>query len=149
MNTLTVNLKADFNSQQLFVETKNEPAGRRPQIVKGWLARIVFYRITLFLLIRTILKYRSFRDIRHVTGRLMMHRNILRSETGTIRYVKASGKIFSTMYAPGFPSKAFSRMYDFEMERILPTGKMNPLLRFIFLAITSKCRLKCEHCFES
>jgi len=53
------------------------------------------------------------------------------------------------MYAPGFPSKAFSRMYDFEMERILPTGKMNPLLRFVFLAITSKCPLKCEHCFES
>jgi MoaA/NifB/PqqE/SkfB family radical SAM enzyme len=64
------------------------------------------------------------------------------------KFIRSGDKSYSHMYVPGFPSGASDRMYKFEMNRIFSEDDNNSLLRFVFLAITRKCPLKCEHCFE-
>ena len=64
------------------------------------------------------------------------------------RIQKINGKYYFHLYAPAWPSKARWKMIRKEFlhlayPHIYPDNKT-----FIFLAITRKCPLKCEHCFE-
>ena len=52
------------------------------------------------------------------------------------------------MYCPPFPSADLDRLLSKEIDYALSNGTgINPL-HFIFLSITKKCPLNCEHCFE-
>ncbi|XOV94940.1 MAG: radical SAM protein [Bacteroidota bacterium] len=57
------------------------------------------------------------------------------------------GRYFWRLGAPGFPSKASYRMHQNEANRFIPTSPYNGQ-RCVFMAITKKCPLNCEHCFE-
>ena len=64
------------------------------------------------------------------------------------RIQKINGKYYFHLYAPAWPSKARRKMIRKEFlhlahPHIYPDNKT-----FIFLAITRKCPLRCEHCFE-
>ena len=63
------------------------------------------------------------------------------------KVARVSGRYFWRLGAPGFPSPASTRMHDNETNRLLP-GDRPRGLRSLLLAITKKCPLNCEHCFE-
>ncbi len=61
---------------------------------------------------------------------------------------RVSGKYYFNMYSPGWPSKAYDNIWRSELRRHAP-GNINPEKTFFaFLAITRKCPMRCEHCFE-
>ncbi len=64
------------------------------------------------------------------------------------KLIKVNNKYYHSLYAPGYPSKAFDNYIEGEFHRILPLKKRTNILTFIFFAITKKCPLQCEHCFE-
>jgi len=61
---------------------------------------------------------------------------------------KVDGKYYSNLYNPGWPSLSYNTFLKDELMRhAFPldyTGKLS----IVFFAITRKCPLKCEHCFE-
>ncbi len=61
---------------------------------------------------------------------------------------KVDGKYYSNLYNPGWPSASYNTFLKDELMRhAFPldyTGKLS----IVFFAITRKCPLKCEHCFE-
>jgi len=61
--------------------------------------------------------------------------------------VRASGRYFWDLYAPGFPSAAFDRSIERELQAVDPIGRPASLQTAI-VAITRRCSLACEHCFE-
>ena len=60
----------------------------------------------------------------------------------------ASGRVFVHPYLPGWPSPAFDRWVEHELERWTPTRQGPPALRAAILAVTRRCPLRCEHCLE-
>jgi len=52
------------------------------------------------------------------------------------------------LYSPPFPSPAFDRFVEGELQRLRPSDEAFTPLQAGFLAITKKCGLHCEHCFE-
>lgn len=66
---------------------------------------------------------------------------------GPQRWIRSGKRNFWGLNYAGFPSKAYDRLIDFEINRFLekPVGDE---LQNCILAITTKCGLKCEHCFE-
>ena len=64
------------------------------------------------------------------------------------KWVKTGGKNYFYLYAPGYPSVAADRMLVHEMERVDNPSLDQTGLRFAFFAITKKCPMRCEHCFE-
>ena len=60
---------------------------------------------------------------------------------------KVDGRTFQRLGSPGFPSVASKRMYDNEFSRLLSDSAPKGL-RTLIIAITKKCPLNCEHCFE-
>lgn len=67
---------------------------------------------------------------------------------GDLKLIRVNGKYYHHLYAPGFPSKIFDEYIKGELNRIVQINKNANLLTFIFFAITKKCPLRCEHCFE-
>lgn len=63
------------------------------------------------------------------------------------KFFRASGRVFWDLYAPGWPSPALDRCIARELDRVDPTGPP-PGLNTTIVAITRRCALKCEHCFE-
>lgn len=63
------------------------------------------------------------------------------------KVAKVDGRYYWRMGNPGYPSKAFYRVFDNELNRVAPFMESSGL-RTIVLAITKKCPLACEHCFE-
>jgi MoaA/NifB/PqqE/SkfB family radical SAM enzyme len=64
------------------------------------------------------------------------------------RAVVASGRLFLHPYFPGFPSAAFDRCIERELDRSTPVLGRPPALRAAIVAITRRCALRCEHCLE-
>lgn len=60
---------------------------------------------------------------------------------------KVDGRYFWRLGTPGFPSLATKKMHQFEVNRFFPEEK-EVGLRTLLFAITNKCPLNCEHCFE-
>jgi MoaA/NifB/PqqE/SkfB family radical SAM enzyme len=52
------------------------------------------------------------------------------------------------MYTPGWPSKAYDNIWKSELRRHAPNSIAAEKTFFAFLAITRKCPMRCEHCFE-
>ncbi|MCC6726475.1 MAG: radical SAM protein, partial [Saprospiraceae bacterium] len=74
------------------------------------------------------------------------HRQFFNTELlGKIAQVE--GRHFWHLIAPGFPSRAARQVLDFEVNR-MQVGQPQDSLRFLMFAITKKCAMHCEHCYE-
>jgi MoaA/NifB/PqqE/SkfB family radical SAM enzyme len=62
---------------------------------------------------------------------------------------KIGNKYYSNMYAPPWPSAAYNAYLKTEIKRYCDPMSAQPQLSFVFFAITRKCPLRCEHCFEA
>ena len=63
------------------------------------------------------------------------------------KVVKVDGRYFWRLSAPGFPSDASARLHENEIARFFPSDQKRGLHTIVF-AVTKKCTLNCEHCFE-
>ena len=61
---------------------------------------------------------------------------------------KIDGKYYFNMYTPGWPSKAYDNIWKSELRRHAPGSLDTEKTFFAFFAITRKCPMRCEHCFE-
>ena len=78
---------------------------------------------------------------RMVDFRRSLHANKL------TRFVKSNNRYFFALNVPGWPSKSFDTFIESMFDRKEPEIPKQHLLSLMF-AITKKCPLKCEHCFE-
>lgn len=87
------------------------------------------------------------RQILHALKKMKLLYNALWSE-GFKKIQYCNGKYFRHLFAPGWPSAAHTKMIRDELlHQVFPIEYPNSQT-FIFLAITRKCPLRCEHCFE-
>ncbi len=61
---------------------------------------------------------------------------------------KVDGRYYFNLYTPGWPSKGYDELIKTELKRHGSPLTQAEKLSFIHLAITRKCPLRCEHCFE-
>jgi len=62
---------------------------------------------------------------------------------------RVGNSYYSNMYSPPWPSAAYDEYVKCEIKRYNEPLSLKPQLSFVFLAITRKCPLRCEHCFEA
>ncbi len=74
-------------------------------------------------------------------------RNNSRENHFLLKYAKVGHKYYYSFYAPGWPSRSFSK-YISNNIRKLGNPFSQTTLDTILFAITKKCGYQCEHCFE-
>ncbi len=63
------------------------------------------------------------------------------------RMITHRGRVFGRIARPGFPSRAFERLLEVELNRHAPT-RPGFDLSMALLAVTRRCGLRCQHCSE-
>ncbi|GGK79460.1 hypothetical protein GCM10011405_29120 [Rufibacter glacialis] len=64
------------------------------------------------------------------------------------KVAKVGGRYYYEYNTPGWPSSAFDDYHLAELNRILPFQNKPFVLKNVIIAITKKCALRCDHCFE-
>ncbi|WP_133273147.1 radical SAM protein [Hymenobacter radiodurans] len=59
-----------------------------------------------------------------------------------------AGRYYQEFQKPGWPSAAFNSYIATTIDRLVPFRAKQDTLQMVFMAITKKCPLACEHCFE-
>lgn len=118
------------------------------KIIYGVHASFITLIIALNILAIAIWAYRSVITAVKVFYRLMLEKKLVFGELFRIRYVKAGNRFYLSCMSAGWPSPAFTKFIQNELVRVLPFSKRKNYLQILILAITRKCGLRCEHCFE-
>ncbi|UCD37301.1 MAG: radical SAM protein [Fidelibacterota bacterium] len=65
-----------------------------------------------------------------------------------VKYARVAGRYYWGQNAPGWPSRTFVTFMRNELHRVLPQEGRTRSLQTMVWAITGKCPLRCQHCFE-
>ena len=116
-------------------------------VLKGAKKRFIYQWMNLHLLFLAVKTYHSLSVAIRVLIKL---KEFLESAMGAgqLKLIEVDGKYYHHLYAPAFPSKVFDEYILAEFSRIRPIRRHTNMLTFLFFAITRKCPLQCEHCFE-
>lgn len=64
------------------------------------------------------------------------------------KFANVAGKYYWGLYTPGWKSTSFNNFIASEMNRIVPIRQKTNRFVNTYVAITKKCSLQCEHCYE-
>lgn len=117
-------------------------------VVTGFKRRCIDIWAKMTILTIALNCYGSFFKALKATQGLIAFKKSVNGSNRIRKCIRANGKYYFGLYAAGFPSKAFNRFIQTELNRVIPHGKKVNRLELLHLAITNKCPLKCEHCFE-
>lgn len=93
-------------------------------------------------------KYRSIKKAWLVLKQVLDFRNKIFGFSYAPKIIRHGKKYYIHLYAPGFPSPLYTQYALSEMYRVQPLKIKPNRLSSAFIAITKKCPLACEHCFE-
>jgi MoaA/NifB/PqqE/SkfB family radical SAM enzyme len=92
---------------------------------------------------------RAYGPTRALTVLLSLRARRVRMQRRSIRkYARAGKRYFWNLHAPGWPSPAFDRHIEQELDRIQPFRGAPVALHNAVFAITKRCGYRCEHCCE-
>jgi MoaA/NifB/PqqE/SkfB family radical SAM enzyme len=65
------------------------------------------------------------------------------------KLIHVDKRYFWDLNQPGWPSKSFDKNFEWVIQRLVEDEKEDvESVRMVFLAITKKCPMNCEHCYE-
>ena len=145
METVIVNQKKGevgkiFNTEAVLLNVNNRHAGS----AEKYMVRMLI-KIRLFYFAFTIIKNPA--KVFKVFKSLIKMRDLVQGGPLKKMY-KVAGKYYVAQYRPGWPSKIYDDFIKSELRRVANPHHIENRLTFIFFAITRKCPLRCEHCFE-
>jgi MoaA/NifB/PqqE/SkfB family radical SAM enzyme len=108
---------------------------------------LINFLIKLHMLWTTCRYIRSPRKIIKVFKTIMDTRKTMWNGNMKKMY-KVDGKYYYNMYAPGWPSKSATKVFERELQRMISPDLAVEKPSFIFLGVTRKCPMRCEHCLE-
>jgi MoaA/NifB/PqqE/SkfB family radical SAM enzyme len=126
---------------------KPSTSNRRQVIITGLRKKLVRLRVGLHM---ARLVYGMYRDpVKCITvlRGLARHRKEYAGKK-IQKMVRVGRKYYWDLYIPGYPSLAFDRFIEGEAGRIFPAARRTNRFTNIIMAITKRCPLRCEHCFE-
>ena len=139
------------------VNIENEPktflsiagnTAHQQKVLQGIRKYVIRYRVRLHIFMIALYSYASVaKAVKAMKGFMQMKKDVWGFK-GNLKMVEVDGKFYFSLYAPGFPSSIFNNYIRGELNRVVPIKKKTNPLSFIFFAITRKCPLQCEHCFE-
>lgn len=92
--------------------------------------------------------YKSIKKVRLISQYFKEFNQKLYTNQKRRKYVKKGGQYLVGMYIPPFPSQNFDRLVLTEMNNVIPHNLPKNTYQQVNFAITTKCPMRCEHCFE-
>jgi MoaA/NifB/PqqE/SkfB family radical SAM enzyme len=125
-----------------------EPLSQGTRFIGGtriWLLRLGVRLNILFLALKA---YQNPRTAVGVLKSLIAKRAAILGDRGIDKAFRAGGRQFWAIASPGWPSAAFNAFVRSELHKAKPFPGGKPRLQTAIFSISSRCPLRCEHCYE-
>jgi len=134
--------------QPIDIDYSEIRASKKQKIVFGARKRKL-HRMRLIKNAIVILRlYRTPLRVLRVLNLIRQRRNAIAREKNVFKLVSISNKHFRRINIPAWESTLFDTFLQSELYRLERHNQSKHRLTLTYLAITKKCPLKCEHCFE-
>jgi len=120
--------------------TQSQQPRKVERTITWWAIKFRIFYFACIILKRPGLIWKTFRAM------LDLRNNVWGGDLKKI--YKIGDKYYFNQYTPGWPSKAYDDLIKSELRRHASPLITSEKLSFVFLAITRKCPMRCEHCFE-
>ncbi|MEY8021910.1 radical SAM/SPASM domain-containing protein [Muriicola sp. SD30] len=121
---------------------------RRSSIISGKKKALVHLKLKLSLLKILIRHYRNPLDwIRGLRFLIKLRRRFLGDHV-LRKMAFVDGKYYMGLFTPGWNDKVYERFIASELKHFRENNTAAFRFNHVFLAITKKCALRCEHCYE-
>lgn len=146
-----------YYTKNLSSKNKNEHYNGMPSIHESSFTNPIISGFHLSLINKLMLLNVVWIAIKHYVNpikailglkKLYSLRDVIRGNNKILKIVKAGGRYFMVMHSPGWPSPAYNRYIKAMLRKVDNYQGSLGTLQTVMLAITKKCPLKCEHCFE-
>jgi len=124
----------------------NLPELHNPMI-NGFRLKLVIRLLKLHIFLVVLTYTHSWKRTVRIVGIIREKIRQYRGPNSIQKVARVNGKYYWDMYGEGWPSRAFVRNVRRECNRI-ESGSEHAGMRNVLMAITTKCPLQCEHCFE-
>lgn len=145
IDSITMNVLATHRVQQDLV---TKPFVRTQNIISGFRKEIVEFLIRIEVAILVIRYFRNPFTWYKIIKSMDPHRKNVLGDRRIEKIVHVDGKYYWGLFLPGWPSKTFHQFLKTEINRRYPLPARTNRFTNIFMAITNKCPLACEHCYE-
>ena len=129
---------ATYRNRQQEIDTAQP--GTIETTITWWRIKLRIFYFACVILKKPILIWKTFKTM------LKLRKNVWGGDLK--KMYKIDGKYYFNQYTPGWPSKAYDELIKGELYRHADPVNVADKLSFVFLAITRKCPMRCEHCFE-
>lgn len=117
------------------------------KIISGFSALIIRLLLKANILLFAIMRSGNPVSGYRILTKIKKHRREIQGSYKARKYVKSGHRYFFSENIPGWPSAAFNGFIRSEIAKFTSI-KQNRSLSTVIFAITSRCRLGCEHCCE-
>nr|WP_314897147.1 radical SAM protein [uncultured Flavobacterium sp.] len=144
-NYISQSVSISFNKED---STKVPLTENRQSLVSGWRKKLAVLSFRLTIIGIAIKSYNNPWNWIYIPLTLIKHRKKNLGQHYLIKLAYVNKRYYWGLYTPGWNGIPFKNFIASEMNHIIPVKqKVN---RFInaYVAITKKCSLQCEHCYE-
>ncbi|MBN2828893.1 MAG: radical SAM protein, partial [Candidatus Cloacimonetes bacterium] len=117
-------------------------------VENGLQLKSVRFRLRMNIIRLALSVYRSPITSFQVLLSVIKKKRSIQGDNGNAKFAYANGRYFWTIASTGWPSKAFDKFILGELNKVKPYGGKEHILQTMIFSITSRCPLKCEHCYE-
>lgn len=122
------------------VKKETQQPAKLEKTITWWIIKLRIFYFACIILKRPFLVWKTFRAM------LTLRNNVWGGDLKKL--YKVGNKYYFNQYTPGWPSRAYDELIKSELRRHSAPLTATEKLSFVFLAITRKCPMRCEHCFE-
>ncbi|WP_205503360.1 radical SAM protein [Rufibacter psychrotolerans] len=132
--------------EQVVVPTSGAEA--RPVTLNRWQSFWAMRRIRFSLFVLLLKQVKNpFKTIWALRQLIKTRRKYL-GDAPFRKVAQVDGRYYYEYNTPGWPSQAFNQYHLSELNRLIPFQDKPFYFKNVVVAITKKCALRCEHCFE-
>ncbi|RPA70360.1 radical SAM protein [Cyclobacteriaceae bacterium YHN15] len=142
-------LKEDipFESKQALGNELFEGSPKRV-LLSNWLEEFIQIWLKVHIFFLALGNYKSFKKTFEVLKIFQEFKKKAFGRDGKRKFTSKNGKYWFGIHLPPFPSKSFDKYILTELHRYVPHKSPINAFQQVNFAITTKCPMRCEHCFE-
>jgi len=129
------------------LELKNVALGRQI-IISGFYKSWIKFRMRIRIMMIILKNYGSLQQSVIILKQLMQLRRSILGKQSINKYSCVDGKLYCDLYTPALRTKAFRNFVETEANRIRAVNHRTNRFINVFISVTKRCPLSCEHCFE-
>jgi len=121
---------------------------KKQSLISGWRKEFVELQFRLTIISVAIKSYNNPWNWIYVTATLDKLRRKAIGQHRLHKLSNVNNRYYWGLYTPGWNGTVFQKFIASEMNRVVPVKQKVNQFNSVYVAITKKCSLQCEHCYE-